>query len=221
MLEVPVFSTDGERLRTVAVDEAVLGGHVRQQLLHQAVVMYEANRRVGTRKAKTRGEVAGTGKKMYRQKGTGYARAGSRRSPIRRGGGLAVTVAPRDYRQAMPLQARRVALARALLSKFQDAEALVIEGLAFQTPKTKSMRRILDAVGVQDSFLLVLETPDENTYLSARNIHGGLVRPVGDLNAYEVLRQHRLILTPGSLGAIVERGSRLFSRPASAGEGTP
>jgi large subunit ribosomal protein L4 len=222
MLQVPVYNTDGERLRTASLEEAVLGGHVRGQLLHDAVVMYEANRRVGTRKAKTRGAVAGTGRKMYRQKGTGYARAGSRRSPIRRGGGVAGTIVPRDYRQAMPLKARRLALASALLSKFQDGQALIVEGLAFETPRTKAMRHILDALGITESFLLVLGEPDTATYLSTRNIHGALVRPMADLNAYDVLRRRRLVLTPSAFRAIVEGGRRLCGPPrAASGETAP
>ncbi|KPJ71062.1 MAG: hypothetical protein AMS14_09595 [Planctomycetes bacterium DG_20] len=216
MVQVPVYNTDGQRVGAVSVDEAALGGRVRRQLLRDAVVMYEANRRVGTRKAKTRAEVAGTGRKMYRQKGTGYARAGSRRSPIRRGGGVARTIGPRDYRRAMPAKARRLALASALLSKCQDGEALVLEGLAFETPRTKTMRQILDRIGIQASFLLVLGEPDANTYRSARNIPGAMVRPVAELNAYDVLRQRRLILTPKALEVIVQRGAG--SRTGSAAE---
>jgi len=216
MLQIPVYNTAGRQVRTAAIDEAVLGTRVRGRLLHDAVVMFEANRRVGTRKAKTRAEVAGTGRKMYRQKGTGYARAGSRRSPIRRGGGVARTIVPRDYRQAMPVKARRLALASALLSKVRDGEALVLEGLAFETPRTKRMREVLDALGIQDSFMLVLGEPDENTYLSARNIHGSMVRPVATLNAYEVLRQQRLILTPEALDGIIERFRRFFGRRRAA-----
>jgi large subunit ribosomal protein L4 len=205
MLTIPVYDTDGRRVRTAEIDEAVLGTRVRRQLLRDAVLMYEANLRVGTRKAKTRGEVAGTGRKMYRQKGTGHARAGMRRSPVRRGGGQARTIAPRDYRQAMPAKARRQALHAALLAKIQDSEALVLEGLGFEAPTTKRMKQVLNAVGVGSSFLLAIGRPDRNTYLSARNIPGALVRPVADLNAYEVVRQHRLILTPEALAAIVDR----------------
>jgi len=221
MLQVPVYNTDGQRVRTAAVDEAALGGRVRRQLLRDAVVMYEANRRVGTRKAKTRAEVVGTGRKMYRQKGTGYSRAGSRRSPIRRGGGVPYTVAQRDYRRAMPAKARRLALASALLSKFQDGEALVLEGLAFEVPRTKTMRQILDRIGIGASFLLVLDETDANTHLSARNIHGAMVRPVAELNAYDVLRQRRLILTPKALDAIVKRGARFRRSPQPSALGTP
>ena len=206
MLTIPVYNTEGQQVRTAEIDEAVLGARVRRQLLRDAILMYEANLRVGTRKAKTRAEVAGSGRKMYRQKGTGHARAGSRRSPIRRGGGQARTIAPREYRQAMPLKARRQALQSALLAKIKDAEAIILEGLSFEAPRTKTMRRVLDALGITSSFLLALGRQDPNTYLSARNIPGALVRPVADLNAYDVVRQHRLILTPEALDTIVARG---------------
>jgi len=206
MLTIPVYDTNGRQVRSVEVDEAVLGGRVRRQLLRDALIMYEANRRVGTRAAKTRGAVAGANRKMYRQKGTGYARAGSRRSPVRRGGGVAKTIAPRDYRQRMPIRARRLALASALLAKIQDGEACVIDGLHFAEPKTKEMKAVLDAMNVASSFLLVLGGPDRNAYLSARNIPGSRIRPVTELNAYDVVRQQRLIFTPEALEAIVERG---------------
>lgn len=206
MLSIPVYDTDGRRVRTVEIDAAALGTRVRRQLLRDALVMYEANRRVGTRAAKTRGEVAGAGRKMYRQKGTGHARAGSRRSPIRRGGGVAKTIAPRDHRQDMPAKARRAALRTALLSKVLDGQTLVIEGLAFDAPKTRRMREILDAVGVASSFLLVTERTSPETYLSARNIQGGLVRPVAELNAYDVIRRQQIIFTPEALQAVVAGG---------------
>jgi len=202
-IRVPVFSPDGKEVGGVDIDPASFGGEVNKQLLHDAVVMYQANRRSGTAKTKTRAEVAGTGKKLFRQKGTGNARVGTKRTNKRRGGGTAFGPLPRDYSYAMPKQQRRLATMMALLSKFQDNEAVVVDGLKVDRPKTKQMMGVLKALKLEGQTCLLATTGDKNVYLSARNIEGVEVAPVRELNAYMLLRRKRLVLTKPAIDAIL------------------
>ena len=202
-IRVPVYSPDGKEVGGVDIDPASFGGEVNKQLLHDAVVMYQANRRSGTAKTKTRAEVAGTGKKLFRQKGTGNARVGTKRTNKRRGGGTAFGPIPRDYSYAMPKQQRRLATMMALLSKFQDNEAVVVDGLKVDRPKTKQMMGVLKALKLEGQTCLLATTGDKNVYLSARNIQGVEVAPVRELNAYMLLRRKRLVLTKPAIDAIL------------------
>src|SRR5919107_5094630 len=146
MLSVPVFNRAGEQVGEETIDPADFGGAVNKQLLHDVVLMHLAARRVGTVNTRGRAEVAGSGKKLFRQKGTGNARAGSKRTNKRVGGGVAFARRNRDYRYAMPKKAVRAAIRMALLSKFQDGQALVIDGLAPSSPKTQVVARALRAI---------------------------------------------------------------------------
>src|SRR5438477_8190364 len=134
MLTLSVYNRQGEATGTVEVDPAELGGKVNKQLLHDVVLMYLANQRAGTHSTLRRGEVAGSTKKLFRQKGTGNARVGTRRTAKRRGGGTAKGPKPRDYEYHLPKKAVRAATRMAVLSKFQDREALIVEDLAFAAP---------------------------------------------------------------------------------------
>src|SRR5580700_2990226 len=131
-IEVPVFNRQGQQTGTVSVDPANFGGRISKQLLHEAVLMYLANQRAGTHSTLRRGEVAGSTKKLFRQKGTGNARVGTRRTNKRRGGGTAKGPKPRDYEYHLPRKAVRMATRMAILSKFQDNEALIIDDLALE-----------------------------------------------------------------------------------------
>src|SRR6516165_9296159 len=146
MLKVPVYSPSGERIGEETIDPADFGGAINKQLLHDVVLMHLAARRVGTVNTRGRADVAGSGKKLFRQKGTGNARAGSKRTNKRKGGGVAFARRNRDYQYAMPKKAVRAAIRMALLSKFQDNQALVIDGLTFETPKTKAVAQALRAI---------------------------------------------------------------------------
>src|SRR5687768_18156249 len=137
MIEVPVYNLKGERLESMQVDEAKLGGEVRTNLLKQALVMYHANQRQGTVRTLARGEVAGSTRKMFRQKGTGNARTGGIRNPIKKGGGHAKQKRPKEWRQSMPQKARRLARNSALLLKFQNNDVRVVSEFKFDAPKTK------------------------------------------------------------------------------------
>lgn len=200
MLTLPVVNTQGVQTSTIEIDPVEFGGKVNQQLLHDVVVMHLANRRRGTHSTKRRGEVAGNKKKLFRQKGTGNARVGTRRSNKRRGGGTAKGPKPRDYSYAMPKQARRLATRMAILSRLQDNEAVIVDGLAISEPKTKAIAEILKAIGVErQSCLIATSGVDKNVYLSARNLPGAQVLPARELHTYAVLRPKKFVLTVQAL----------------------
>src|SRR3954469_12834784 len=148
MIEVPVFNQKGDKVDTLQIDEQKFGGEVRTNLLKQALVMYHANQRQGTVKSKGRGEVAGSTKKMFRQKGTGNARTGGIRNPIKKGGGHVKQKTPKDWRQAMPKQARRAATHSAILSKLQSGDVRVLNEIKLDQPKTKLVAAMYKALGI-------------------------------------------------------------------------
>lgn len=209
-LSVNVFNSAGQAVGTVEIDPAELGGKVNRQLLHDVVLMHLANQRAGTHSTKRRGEVAGSTKKLFRQKGTGNARVGPRRTNKRRGGGTAKGPKPRDYEYHLPKKAVRAATRMALLSKFQDQEAVVVDDLKLAEIKTKQMAEILHALKLNDTTCLVglgdKDIDDKKTiYLSARNIHGIQVSPARQLNAYTLLRPKRLLLTRAAVDELCKK----------------
>ncbi|MDX1947130.1 MAG: 50S ribosomal protein L4 [Pirellulaceae bacterium] len=206
MVSLPIVNKLGAEVGRYEIDLAQLAPQVSQQLLHDVVVMYQANQRMGTHKSKSRGEVAGTTKKMYRQKGTGNARAGSRRSPIRRGGGHAFALANRDYSYRLPKKAVRAATRMAIASKLNSSDIVVIDELSFSEPKTKEMAGILKAVGLGGKSTLVATAGlDANVYKSARNIDRVTVSHVAELNALAVLTPKKLLVTKAALDAIKDK----------------
>lgn len=240
MLTIPVYNTAGEKVGEESIDPADFGGEVNKQLLHDVVLMHLAARRVGTVNTRGRADVAGSGKKLFRQKGTGNARAGSKRTNKRKGGGVAFARRNRDYRYSMPKKAVRAATRMAILSKFQDGQALVLDGLSLgETPKTKVVARALRAIRRPDleegqateavgesksaalrrtldrrSILFGLPAHDPVFYRSARNIEGVQVAPVADFNTYDVLKQRYLILTREALEALKARVKEPVTRRA-------
>jgi len=200
MLNLSVYNRQGESVGTVEVDPAEFGGKINRQLLHDVVVMYLANQRAGTHSTKRRGEVAGSTKKLFRQKGTGNARVGTRRTNKRKGGGTSKGPKPRDYSYHMPKKAVRAATRMALLSKFQDQETVIIDDLTLSAIKTKDVAGILKALKLQGlSCLIGIAGMDPMVYKSARNIDGVEVLPAAEFNAYTVLRPKRLLLTRAAL----------------------
>jgi large subunit ribosomal protein L4 len=195
MIEIPVYNQTGDKVDTLQVDEAKLGGEVRTNLLKQALVMYHANQRQGTVRTLARGEVAGSTRKMFRQKGTGNARTGGIRNPIKKGGGHAKQKRPKDWRQAMPKKARRLARNSAILSKIQSNDIRVIDTIALDQPKTKLMAGVFKALGIDRSCLLALPGRDENLERSARNIDRTTLTTVDQLNAWDILRNRTLVVT--------------------------
>jgi large subunit ribosomal protein L4 len=208
MTTLPVFDRTGVEVGKYEIDPAELAPRVSKQLLHDAVVMYQANLRQGSAKTKSRGEVAGTTKKMYRQKGTGNARAGSRRTNIRRGGGHAFAKRPRDFGYRLPRKALRIATRMALASKIADQQVVVIDELSFAAPTTREMAGILKALGLAGySTLVTTADLDANVYKSARNIPRVAVSPVAELNALSILSPRRLLVTKAALDSIRSRMS--------------
>lgn len=215
MLSLNVFNRQGESVGTVEVDPAEFGGRVNRQLLHEVVLMYLANQRAGTHSTLRRGEVAGSTKKLFRQKGTGNARVGTRRTNKRRGGGTAKGPKPRDYEYHLPKKAVRAATRMALLSKFQDNEAVVIDDLTLPEIKTKQVAGILKALKLDGtSCLISMAGRDDTLYKSARNIRGVEVLPASQLNAYMVLRQKRLLLTRAALEELRQKAKPKEEIPA-------
>jgi large subunit ribosomal protein L4 len=237
MLTVPVYSTSGERLGDEAIDPADFGGAINKQLLHEVVLMHLAARRVGTVNTRGRSDVAGSGKKLFRQKGTGNARVGPKRTHKRKGGGSAFARRNRDYRYTMPKKAVRTAIRMALLSKFQDRQALVVDGLTLAEPKTKVVAKFLRSIRRPDlseaesaesvgetkvkasrrtlerrSILFGVPAHNPVLHRSARNIEGVKVAPVAEFNTYDVLRQRYLVLTREALTALKEQAKHAPAR---------
>ncbi|MFG0263324.1 MAG: 50S ribosomal protein L4 [Novipirellula sp. JB048] len=203
MASLTIYNASGGEVGTYDIDTETIANRVNKQLLHDVVVMYQANKRQGSHNTRTRSQVSGTGKKMYRQKGTGNARAGSKRTNIRRGGGVARTIKPRDYSYRLPKKAVRLATRMAIRSKIDDGEVLVIDSLALDAPKTKQMATILKALGLEGtSTLIATADQDMTVYKSGRNIQGVSVHPVRELNALEVLRPKRMLVTKDALDKI-------------------
>lgn len=196
MISVPVRNASGEEVGSYEFDPSEIASSVNKQLLHDVVVMYEANQRVGTCQTKSRGMVRGSTKKIFRQKGTGRARAGANRTPIRRGGGHTFGKKPLDWTYRLPKKAIRLATRMALLSKFQDNEVTMIDGLSVDTPRTKTVVELLAALGLAStSALLAIESHDTNIWFSARNLTALRVSRASDLNAYDLLHQKQLLIT--------------------------
>lgn len=186
------------------LNEAIFGAKTRPHLLHQAVVMQLANRRAGSAATKTKGFVSGGGKKPWRQKGTGRARAGSIRSPIWVGGGTTFGPQPRDYSYRMPRTARREALLSALSLKNREGKIIVVDKFELDEIKTKLMVKALAELKV-DSALVVIPQSDVKIERSARNLPKIKVLRVEGLNVYDLLRYEHLILTEGALKRLEER----------------
>ncbi len=213
-MQVPVYSLNGEVIKHIEVSDRVFAVPFNQAVVHQAMVRQQANARQGTASTKTRSEVSGSGRKLYRQKHTGLARAGSRRSPLRRGGGIAFGPKPRSYRQAMSKKMRQLALRCVLSAKARDGELMVVEQLKFDEPKTKDMVRILAALGVDSSALIVTREPEAKVVKSARNLPGIRTLPASLLNVVDILSYKALLMTE----AAVRRAEELWGEKLSQGE---
>jgi len=207
MAELPLFSKDGKSTGTVTVDENVFGDKVRKRLLHQVIVIHEANQREGNAHTKTRGEVAGSTKKMWPQKHTGMARMGTKRSPIWVKGGVVFGPRTREYRLGITDSMKHAALNSALLGKIKDKEVSVIEGVDFDKPKTREMAKLMKAIGFKRTVLLAIPKYNQTVWLSARNLQDLSVRPVAELNAYDVVKHKDILLTKGALDALMSARS--------------
>jgi large subunit ribosomal protein L4 len=194
-VQVPVYNIGGEVVKNIEISDVVFGVPFNEALVHQALVRQRADARQGTSDTKTRGEVAGSGKKMFAQKHTGEARAGDRRSPTRRHGGIAFGPHPRDYRKEMPKKARRLALRCVISSKASGGTLKVLDKLTFEAPKTKEMLKVLDVLSLDKKTLIVTAASDANVVKSARNIPGVKTLPANILNVLDLLSYDSLVMT--------------------------
>lgn len=208
MPSLPVYDQSGAEVGKYQIEPGDLAPRISKQLLHDVVVMYQANLRQGSFRTKNRGEVAGSTKKMYRQKGTGNARAGSRRSGVRRGGGHIFAKRPRDFSYRLPKKAIRLATRMAVASKVKDGQLTVIDDLSLSQPKTSQMAAILRSLKLDGVTTLIATTQlDANVYKSARNIPGVNVLPAADLNALAVLSPRQLLITKAALDDLKSRAA--------------
>lgn len=205
MIELKVKNRSGSDVGDLQIDEAKLGGKVKKRLMHNAVLMYHAKSRQGSACTKTRAEIAGSRKKMYRQKGTGRARAGHRMSGVRVGGGRIFGPKPRDFGFDIPKKMRRAALKSALLAKLKDGEVLVVDSLGLDTISTRRASILLKTLGLDGKKVMVSPSSyDKSVYLSVRNIKFANVKPATDLNALDLLTNKILLIERAGLEALID-----------------
>ncbi|HEX5142063.1 MAG TPA: 50S ribosomal protein L4 [Dehalococcoidia bacterium] len=194
-MKLTVYDTQGKEVGSIDADDLVFGLDPHKAAMRQALLAQLANRRAGTHNTKTRGEVAGSTKKIRRQKGMGAARQGAIRAPHHRKGGIVFGPKQRSYKQALPKRIRRLAIRSALSAKAVEGELKIVRGLQVDAPKTKAIAGLLEALEFNRSALLVTGTPDRNLLLSARNLPGAKVLPADYLNVADLLGHHGLVMT--------------------------
>jgi len=195
MIDLSVYNRDGQQVESLKVDEWAFGGSVRYPLLKQAIVMYHANKRVGTAATKSRGMVAGSTRKLFRQKGTGNARVGNIRTGKRVGGGVTFAKVRRDFGKRMPKKQRKLARDSAILAKLLSNDVVVVDELKFDKPKTGDFASVLRNLKIERSCLVTISSIDINLYKSARNIPKVIVMPVAELNAGDICNHRKMLIT--------------------------
>jgi large subunit ribosomal protein L4 len=203
MANVPVYNMEGKEVGTIELSDAVFGAKINEHLVHMAVVQRLANKRQGTQKAKTRGEVSGGGRKPWKQKGTGHARQGSIRAPQWKGGGVVFAPTPRDYSFKINKKEKRAALKSALTSKVLGDSLVVLDELKLNEIKTKGFLRVMDNLKVKKG-LVVLSGIDKNVILSARNVPAIDTTLADMINVYDVMKAKTLVLTRDAVAKIEE-----------------
>ena len=204
MTNLPIYDKTGAKVGDFQIDLEALAPKVSKQLLHDAVVMYQTNLRQGSAKTKTRSEVSGSRKKMYRQKGTGNARAGHKRSGVRRGGGHIFAKTPKDWSYRLPRKALQAATRMAMAEKVRGDFVKMIDAFEMPAPKTKDAAAILANLKFDRTVLVVVGEYDKNVYMSVRNIQKARVMPVSDLNAYEILCPKNLLITKSAMDQFIK-----------------
>ncbi len=203
MANVAVYNIEGKEVDRIELSDDVFGVEVNEHLLHMSVVAQLANKRQGTQKAKTRGEVSGGGKKPWRQKGTGHARQGSIRAPQWKGGGMVFAPVPRDYSIRLNRKEKRAALKSALTSRVQENKFIVVDDFAMDEIKTKKMQKTLDNLKVSKALVLIPEN-ETNTMLSARNIYGVKTASPFTINVYDILKYDTVVAEKSVISTIEE-----------------
>ena len=203
MASVSVYNMEGKEVGTMELSDAVFGVKINEHLVHMAVVQHLANMRQGTKKAKTRSEVSGGGRKPWRQKGTGHARQGSTRAPQWKGGGVVFAPVPRDYSFKMNKKEKRAALKSALTSKVQDSRLIVVDELKFDEIKTRNFVAVMNNLQVQKGLVVIAEN-DANVVMSARNMAGVDTILANSVNVYDVMKAKTVVLTKDAVAKIEE-----------------
>jgi large subunit ribosomal protein L4 len=198
------MNIEGQTVGELELSDAVFAAPVNDALMYDMVLLYRANQRQGTSDTKTRGEVAGSTKKPWRQKGTGRARVGTKRSPVWRTGGITFGPHQRDYSYTIPKKSRRAALRSALSAKLRDGELIVLDTLSLNEPKTKLVADALVKLNAEKGALIVAADFDNNVYLSARNIPGTAATAARNINVYDVLKYDRVVMTKDAVAKVEE-----------------
>jgi large subunit ribosomal protein L4 len=207
-MQVPVYNINGEKVKQIDIDDSVFAIPLNEAIVHQALVRQLANARQGTASTKTRSEVAGSKQKMYRQKHTGRARAGSIRSPLRRGGGVTFGPKPRDHSQLMPKKMRQLALKCVLSTKVHKQEMMVLEEIKLNEPKTKEIVRLLTTLGIDSTAIIALGEKIDNVVKSAHNIPGITTIPARLLNVVDITRHENLLITEDAVRQVEKMWGR-------------
>jgi large subunit ribosomal protein L4 len=205
MIDIAVHNRKGKEIDKLQVDESLFGTSVRHSLLKQAIVMYHANKRVGTAATKSRGMVKGSTRKLFRQKGTGNARVGNSRTGKRVGGGVTFAKVKRDFGKRMPKKQRRLARDSAILAKLLSGGVVVVDELSFDAPKTKDFSQVLGNLKIERSCLVTIDESNENLYKSARNIPKVDVTTVVDLNAGDICNRQKMLFTKDAFLSLINR----------------
>jgi large subunit ribosomal protein L4 len=213
-MQAPVYNLAGEVVDNIEISDKVFGVPFNEALVHQSVLRQQANARQGNASTKTRGNVSGSTRKLFKQKGTGSARAGSIKSPLRRGGGIVFGPHPRDYHQAMPKSMRRLALRCVLSAKLEDGEMKIMESLKLDEIKTKNVVGILDAMKVDNTTLVVTGEGNVNLVKSARNLPGIKTLPANLLNVVDIISHSTLLMDVDA----VRKAEQLWGESSSGEE---
>ena len=201
-MDAKLYNQSGAEIGTIALSEYIFGIEPNIPVMHQYVVMQQANARLGTHNTRGRGEVVGSTRKLYRQKGTGRARQGSVRAPHRKGGGVAHGPHPRKYTKAMPRKMRRLAVRSALSAKYAAEEIRFVDALAFEKPRTKDMPATLAALQVSGKTLIVIDRKDENLQRSANNLPGVKTLLASYLNVRDLLSYDNVLISRAAVDVV-------------------
>lgn len=205
MIDLAVYNIQGKEVESIKIDKEALGGSIRYPLLKQAIVLYHANKHLGTATNKSRSMVAGSSKKLYKQKGTGNARVGNKRTGTRVGGGNIFAKSMRDFGKQMPKKQKKLARNSAILAKLLKNNIVVVDELNFDKPRTHDFVNVLNNLKIERSCLVTLSTTDENIYKSTRNIPRVSISPVSDLNAGEICSVQKMLFTKEALLSVLNQ----------------
>ena len=205
MIDLAVYNIKGQEVESLKIDKEALGGSIRYPLLKQAIVMYHSNKHLGTAANKDRSMVAGSDKKLFKQKGTGNARVGNIRTGKRVGGGVTFAKSMRNFGKDMPKKQKRLARNSAILAKLLKNNVVVVDELRFEKPKTKDFVNVLNNLKIERSCLVTINSADENIYKSLKNIPRVTITPVSDLNAGEICSFQKMLFTKEALLSVLNQ----------------